>query len=377
VGSKKQTILILNGRRYNALTGELVTDTGQTQAVHPISDVVGARAENPAPVTASVAPTPKPLTPLADHKIMDVSRSTAHTKRRQTQRATTLVRSGLSKPKPGFKSQTKVLAPTQAVGTPLTTVAPKWPVSQVSPTRLHRAEKIAKSLAITKFSNSDITTPATTAPIAQRTTNTAVSAIEHQSQESRDFFERAIEAAESHTQTYVEPKKAARQARKQAKSAAKAARQPAHHHLASVVATSVAVLALCGVIGFQNKTALTLRFADAKAGFHASLPNYQPDGYNVGAFNYSVGTVGTSFHNATTGRDYTLNQQSTNWDSQALLDNYVSKNYPSYQVLQTDQQIVYVFGKNDATWIKNGIWYQLISNGSLSTSQVLNIANSL
>lgn len=376
MGNKKQTILILNGRRYNALTGELVNDSGHSQAVRPISDVVGARAENPAPADIPKPVTSEPLTPLAPHKIMDVSRSTTHAKHRQPQRASTLVRTGLSKPKPGFKSQTKVTSPASTVAASVATIAPKWPVSQVNPSRLTRAEKIAKSNSISKFSNAEEMRIVPAPLVTESTVDDAVASITHQSAASRDMFERAIEAADSHTQTYITPKKAARLARRQAKKASKAA-QPAHLRLASTVVASVAVLALCGFVGMQNKTALTLRFANAKAGFQASLPEYQPDGYGVSTFNYSVGTVGTSFHNANTGRDYTINQQSTNWDSRALLDNFVSKNYRSYQVLQTNQQVVYVFGKNDATWIKNNIWYQLASNGSLSTSQVLNIASSL
>lgn len=376
MGSKKQTILVLNGRRYDALTGELVTDDGQHIALPPISDVVSTRPKTPVPQPSVTAQPAEPLTPLASHKFMDISRTPAHTKRRQPQRASTLVRSAVQKPKPGLKAQTKIITLANTGAVTVATVVPKWPASQVNPKRLTRAEQVAKSGAISKFSSSDvISRPAVTA-IRQQAATPAAAALEHQASASRDLFERAIAAADSHTQAPVNPKKLAREARKQAKHAAKATR-PTRHRLASVVAASVAVLAIGGLVGLQNKTALTLRFADAKAGFHAVLPNYQPDGYGIDSFNYNVGVVGTSFHNAASGRNYTLNQQSTNWDSQALLDNFVAQNYKSYQVLQSGQQIIYVYGKNDASWIKKGIWYQLTSNGSLSTSQVLSVASSI
>lgn len=343
--------------------------------MRPISDVVGGYSASPAPAAVK----PRPLPQSTGPKVMDVSRRTSSAQYRQPQRATTLMRSSVSKPKPGLKGQTKVITPAQVAAATLTTVQPKWPVAQVNPTRLNRAEKISQSQAISKFAqSSEIAPSAAKVQLPAGSTQAAVEAIEHQSQKSKDLFERAIASADSHTELPVNQKKLAKAAKKQAKLADKSKRErPVHHHLASVVAASVAVVAIGGFIGLQNKAAITLRFADAKAGFQASLPSYQPDGYRVGNFTYTAGSVGTSFHSDTGNRSYRLNQQTTNWDSQALLDNYVRANYGSYQVLQSGQQIVYTYGKNDATWVKNGIWYSLISNGSLSTSQVLNIASSI
>jgi hypothetical protein len=202
-------------------------------------------------------------------------------------------------------------------------------------------------------------------------------AAETQPQRSQALFERAIAAADSHTLTQVDQKKLSKRANKQAKRASRAAKRPVHHHLVSVVAASLAVLVIGGFVGLQNKDTLTLRFANAQAGFKASLPTYQPEGYGVGSFTYGAGNVGTTFHDDGNGRDYTLNQQTTKWDSQDLLDTYVAPNYPSYQALQSGSQVIYVYGKNDASWVKHGIWYQLRSDGNLSTTQVLNIAASV
>lgn len=380
MGTKKQTILILNGRRYDALTGEMVDDDGQHHAVQPIMDVVGQRAENPAPQTPTPDPVPQPVAPLASHKVMDISRTAGHTKRRQPQRATTLVRTAVRKPKPGIKNSAKVNAPASGVSAaPITTtITPKWPVSQVNPQRQSRSQSINKSQAISKFAPGAVVS---SAPVPAQTTQAAaparaVDAIEHQSQHSRDLFERAIAAADSHTQPAYNPKQLKRQARKQARSAVKATR-PVRHHLATVVAASVAVLVIGTTIGLQHKTDITMRFANAKAGFNASIPAYQPTGYKVANMEYSAGNVGLNFQNDTADRAYELSQQTTTWNSEELLNNFVTMNYKSYQALQSGDQIIYVYGKNDASWIKNGIWYQLTSNGSLSTSEVLNIATSV
>ncbi len=385
MGSKKQTILTLNGRSYDALTGKPVEGRINAPGRRAISDVVAPRASRTqiAPPTPAPTETPKPPVTTNGPKVMDVSRSTRHIKPRSQQRAKTLVRSAVSKPKPGLKRQTKVSAPTKALSPHIATVAPKWSAGQINPKRLNRAEHVAKSEAITRFSEGSVVgtpTPQSIASVSTRAPAEAIDASQQPATDSHDLFEKAIAAAESHKQTYTDPKKSAKLARKQAKQTAKVSKtskKPVHHHLASVVAASLAVLVIGGLFGLQNKDAITLRFADAKAGFNASLPTYQPEGYGVGSFSYAPGNVGTSFQNADTGREYTLNQQTTKWESEALLDNYVRVNYPSYQALQSGNQIIYVYGKNNASWIKNGIWYQLTSNGNLSTSQVLSIADSI
>jgi hypothetical protein len=379
VGSKKQTSITLNGKRYDALTGQLADDHGSIQPA-PVMDVVAPRGSHatqvavptPAPTAAPEPPTANPSGP----KVMDVARSTVHLKPRQPQRANTLVRSAVSKPQPGLRSRTKVSAPTQALSVPQNSLAPKWSITQVNPTRQSRAGQIPKSEAISRFSSS-VESPQAVAAVKIEKPQQINTAAETQPQRSQALFERAIAAADSHTLTQVDQKKLSKRANKQAKRASRAAKRPVHHHLVSVVAASLAVLVIGGFVGLQNKDTLTLRFANAQAGFKASLPTYQPEGYGVGSFTYGAGNVGTTFHDDGNGRDYTLNQQTTKWDSQDLLDTYVAPNYPSYQALQSGSQVIYVYGKNDASWVKHGIWYQLRSDGNLSTTQVLNIAASV
>jgi hypothetical protein len=381
VGSKKQTILTLNGHRYDALTGKLLEAGSSPTDNHVISDVVAPKSNHGqvAPPVPSPTENPKPIaaTPTGP-RVMDVSRNTSHISRRHQQKAHTLVRSAVSKPKPGWKSQTIVSAPTTDLSVPELAISPKLSYGQVDLRRQKLATHVAKSEAISKFTDGTVVGSVEPSPqqLAAVSTRAPVEAIEHQTSASQELFDKAIAAAETRSLHDSDPKQLSKQARKQTKAATKAKR-PVHHHLASVVAASVAVLAIGSIIGLHNKNSLTLRFADAKAGFSAKLPTYQPEGYGVGSFNYTPGSVGTSFHSDTGDREYTLNQQTTAWDSQALLDNYVAVNYPSYHALQSGDQIVYVYGKNDASWIKNGVWYQLRSDGNLSTSQVLSIAASI
>ena len=47
------------------------------------------------------------------------------------------------------------------------------------------------------------------------------------------------------------------------------------------------------------------------------------------------------------------------------------------QTIDTAGRTVYIYGNDNASWVDNGIWYQVTSNGDLSNTDVLNIASSL
>jgi hypothetical protein len=373
VSNKNTTILVLNGQHYNALTGEIVTPGPGAKAVRPIDDFGGPRTAPHHPV-----PVPRPAsTTDTVTKSAATQRQATHLAHRKPQRSATLIRSAVSKPTPSLRRKVRAHHANLPASVPAATVAQKYPVSEVNPKRLRRAEHIEKSNLIHKFALGEpefnpvaaaavrIGPPAESAPVAR-------------ADSTQDMFAAAIAAATSHEERYISPRKLAKTAKRQAKHTAKAAKsKPAHHHVATVMAASFLVLVIGGLVALQNKSAITMRFADAKAGFHASVPDYQPQGYAVDNFSYSAGNVAMNYQNASANRDYTIHQQTTKWNDQTLLDNYVKANYASYQILQAGQQIIYVYGNNDASWIKNGIWYQLTSGGNLSNSQVISIATSV
>lgn len=376
MGNKNATILVLNGKHYDALTGQVVAAGSGGKAVRPIDDVVGGTR----PKTVAARSTPKPVAPkptASSVKSMDVMRTPQHLTHHKQQHAATLVRSAVRKPGPGLKRQLKPVSASQLpANVPSAVIVAKFPVAEINPKRLNHAEHVAKSERITKFAPG-VPEFGPAAAAVKIEPFTAIQPLPPSEQKSHDLFERAIASATSHEQPHVDQKKLAKTAKKQAKRATKVAKRKPHHHLAAVVAASFAVVAIGGFIALQNKPALTLRFADAKAGFHASVPAYQPSGYGLSKFTYSAGNVALGFNNSDANRSYTIQQQTTKWDSQSLLDNFVTANYQSYQILQSGNQIIYMYGHGDASWVKNGVWYQLTSHGNLSNSQVLSIATSV
>jgi hypothetical protein len=120
-----------------------------------------------------------------------------------------------------------------------------------------------------------------------------------------------------------------------------------------------------------------LRMASAKAGFHASLPDYQPAGYALGKLHYGPGQVATNYHSTSNDSSYTIIQKPTTWDSQTLLEMVVMPADSHYQTVQSGDRTIYVYATNSAAWINNGIWYQLQADGTLGANQLIQIASSL
>lgn len=185
-----------------------------------------------------------------------------------------------------------------------------------------------------------------------------------------DIFQRAIDKATAHEQTPVNPKKQARAVDKAAR------RRPIHHHLASVVLITLAVLLMAGAITYGHRTGITLRYADAKAGFHAKLPGWTPHGFGISDFEYKPGVVTANYDRSGTSRHYSFSQSITQLTSDQLLTDIV-QHHKTYQTLQNANRAIFIYGDNNAAWIDEGKLYQITSDGNLTTSDLLSIATSV
>lgn len=145
-----------------------------------------------------------------------------------------------------------------------------------------------------------------------------------------------------------------------------------------IAASVIAVLALSSYIWWRNYPNLALKVAAGHAGIEASLPGYLPSGYSLnGPINTSDGKITLNFTDSATDKPLILTYQKTNWDSQGLLENYVTKVTDNYLTEQSQGLTIYIYNGNQASWINKGIWYSIEGNTSLSRDQVTKIANSL
>jgi hypothetical protein len=150
---------------------------------------------------------------------------------------------------------------------------------------------------------------------------------------------------------------------------------------ARAMGLSSAVLAavlLGGFFAVQNVPNLSMRLAASRAGFDASMPSYQPTGFSFkGPINYSPGRVTISYVSNTDNRQYDVKQQASNWNSDALLSNFVVAEGKTYQTYLDRGRTLFIYDESNATWVDNGVWYQIEGESDMTTDQLIRIASSI
>ena len=148
--------------------------------------------------------------------------------------------------------------------------------------------------------------------------------------------------------------------------------------LISVASASLALLLLGGYLTYLNMPNISTRVAAAQAGIDASYPSYQPSGYSLsGPVAYDQGAVTMKFAANASPQSYTLSQTRSDWDSTAVLENYVTpKSGNNYSTSSTNGLTLYTYGTS-AAWVNGGILYSISGDAPLSNEQVQRIATSL
>ncbi len=147
---------------------------------------------------------------------------------------------------------------------------------------------------------------------------------------------------------------------------------------ASVGSVSLALLLLGGYFTYLNMPSLSVRVAAAQSGVDASYPEYRPDGYSLsGAVAYSQGQVSLKFASNSGDQNFTINQSRSNWDSTAVLDNYVKEKAGDKYITYSERGLtIYTYNSN-AAWVNGGVLYTINGDAPLSSDQIRRIATSL
>lgn len=147
--------------------------------------------------------------------------------------------------------------------------------------------------------------------------------------------------------------------------------------VSSVLAGCFAIVLIGGYLTYINMPNLSMRVAAAHAGVDATFPDYRPDGYRFdGPIAYNNGEVSLKFTSNTNQSGYTINQQNSGWDSQAVLDNYVTKKAKDYLTYSEQGLTIYTFN-GEAAWVNGGVFYTISGDAPLSSDQVLRIVGSM
>lgn len=377
----QQNIIELNGKRYDAITGAVlgpattpVTSAAQRRVIDGF--IRSSKINQPVPVKAvHPAESARPAASKPNHaasrgKKMDVSRPGAKQLRHhQPQKGQTLMRRAVQKPAVTMKPKVKVQTPSEvapasvkAIAHPLTK---KLSVAKVDKQRLGRAKAIARSGNIRRFQpvRQERTAPAAVQPITRPLHPTAQHHTAQRpvaasaSRPQPDIFEAAIARARSHEQPA--PRIRSRRAR-----------------TVNLLAGIGAFLIMGGFLAYLNMPGIEMRFASMKVGFSAQLPSYKPTGY---ALDNGIKTDGkrisVSFRSGDSS--YTVVQQASDWNSQTLLDNYVTLNAASHQTIQSQGRTIYIWDGNKAAWVDGGVRYEITGNAPLTAEDIVKLATSI
>ena len=147
-----------------------------------------------------------------------------------------------------------------------------------------------------------------------------------------------------------------------------------------LLALSCAAAAVFAIAYFVNLNMpdVSMRVAAMQTGINPSYPNYVPRDYGVSSITSEEEKITLVFNNSATGGSFTLTEENSSWDSNALLSNFVKPEYgDSYTIVREQGLTIYVNGSN-ATWVNGGMLYKIkTTSGTLTNKQIRSIAVSL
>jgi hypothetical protein len=368
-----KNVIELNGKLYDASTGHMVEPHSKT-AHQNIAKPTVIKPSSPGAVMdgftrGHTAPKTAPKT-HASKKVRSVS---GHISAHAPKRSHTLMRRGLKKPQNSLITEE--------------------PVDAVPQTdRLTRAKATPKSSLISKFGSFRFTSPqAPNYSISKKVAPIAVkpAPAHHTSPATRLAQNRVHHAAATHTTKHSSEalvSAAIKRARTDesphihhhAKKHRVAHKLGVSHKAIQIGTGLLAIVVIASFIAFQNAPNLSMRLAATRAGFDAAIPAYRPSGFALnGPIEYGPGQVTLNFRSNSDERNFHVTQRVSNWTSESLLNNFVTANHKSYQSYQENGRTIYIYDGSNATWVNAGVWYQIEGNSSLTSDQLIRIANSI
>lgn len=361
-------VIEINGKKYDAATGKLLNTKTAANASKPA-------AKSGVSVDGMVSKKPAARA---------VSSRAMHAAKNQTQKSKTLMRSAVKKPakakttrpKTAVSIQKSHLGTTKQRQRTATQVKQSPLVSHFGSSPVERAG-VVKKVQHMPVKKQAMHRPAATTAHHMPAHSTAAkvgraasgATVKKKNLAAAKMIESALANATSHEQpAHKLPKRRHKIARKLGVSA----------RAMAISSTVLAGVLLGGFFAVQNVPNLSMRVAAARAGFDATLPAYNPSGFSFqGPINYSPGQVKISFSSNTDDRSYELTQRASNWNSEALLSNYVATSGQQYQTYEDRGRTLYIYGGANATWVDNGIWYQVEGESRMTSDQLIRVAASM
>jgi hypothetical protein len=292
-----------------------------------------------------------------------------HLKAHLPEKTKTLARLGVHKPGP---SSTKALVRVHAPVDSAFTVIKQKPAKlskRIDPNRLNRAKSIEPSYLVRHFNPDKVSeihkTIIKPLPVRKQalnsqplTTSQAIDAV-RQPKPNQRRFEKIMQQAHSHEQAPVSLKRHGHKKRR-----------------LTILVVALLVMLSGGILLARNLPGIDINLASMHAGFTAKLPGYEPTGFSlIDHIKASYDQVTLTYHTSTNGRNYSVSQQVSNWDSQTLV-NFINSTGEPMQSWQNHGNTIYKYGDH-LTWVSGGVWFQIINHANLNDQQLLKIAGSM
>lgn len=147
-----------------------------------------------------------------------------------------------------------------------------------------------------------------------------------------------------------------------------------------LLALSCAAAAVFAIAYFVNLNMpdLSLRVAAMQTGIEAKYPSYLPRNYKLAGITSEEGKISLSFNSTASKDSFSLEEEKSSWDSNALLSNYVKATYQDNYTIVREQGLTIFVSDSNAAWVNGGIVYKITAEKNVLTNkQIRSIAVSL
>ena len=147
-----------------------------------------------------------------------------------------------------------------------------------------------------------------------------------------------------------------------------------------VLALACAAVSVLAIVYFVNLSMpdVSLKVAAMQTGINATYPGYTPRDYSLSSITSENKKITLDFKNSTDDSSFTITEEASSWDSNALLSNYVKDKYGDNYTAVKEQGLTIYVSNSDAAWVNGGVMYKITAkNGSLTNKQIRAIATSL
>jgi len=316
----QKNILKINDSLYDSLTGELISG-------------------------------PKIEKTIVEARIKQAREEARHLSAHKRQQSKTLMRKAVKKPS-AYQSSSNFNKSLPIVQK--SAVSKKLSAQSINQSRLITAKETLKHDKVSKFSRAESIYQAPEPKQSEQPSQK----LKKQPKTTEDLLMHAIARAKSHENTYESDNQKPLRILKSK---------------TSLIGLGVLIIAILAVSLVPHAE---LKIASNKAGFNIAKPSYRPAGFSLQKIDSGAGTASLVYKSNSDDRKFTVTEKVSNWNVETL-SGVLAASTDSNQIVTPKGKNVFIDSSKNATWIDNGVQYEINTKGVLSNRQITQIVDSL